>query len=467
MTSIKISGSHEELEMIESLSKEIFRENEILAKTQISEFRTDSIDAEIALPVLSVTFSGVIAVVQIVNLVLNIQERRSKAIAQKDTPISIKIETSNGKELDLKISGNTTNEEIKKYLNSAQKFVDDFLRDDDGISLKNSQLGETINSTDTEKINLMFMGLLSSLTDIREWKSLPPREDKGRIFFESTFEKTNLREFIYKSREKEIYLHCEEAKSCGGLFYILERENVLAFHEISTDFRMVDMENIFVRYEVEELSLFKKLIYRNDFILNSTLSPTVPENSSETISILLLSADPSDATRLRLGEEFREIQDKLQLAKLRERFRLDQRMSVRPVDISQSLLDLQPQIVHFSGHGLTSGELCFENRIGQVHPVSPDALAALFEQFTNQVKCVLLNACYSEAQAFAIVKHIDYVIGMNQAIGDKAAIAFAIGFYQAIGAGRTIREAYKLGCVQIRLQSIPEHLTPIFLERST
>jgi hypothetical protein len=53
---------------------------------------------------------------------------------------------------------------------------------------------------------------------------------------------------------------------------------------------------------------------------------------------------------------------------------------------------------------------------------------------------------------------------MNQAIGDKAAIAFAIGFYQALGAGRTIEDAYKLGCVQIRLQGIPEHLTPVLIK---
>ena len=84
---------------------------------------------------------------------------------------------------------------------------------------------------------------------------------------------------------------------------------------------------------------------------------------------------------------------------------------------------------------------------------------------TSEVSCVVLNACYSEIQASAIVKHIDYVIGMKQAIGDKAAIAFAIGFYQALGAGRTIEASYKLGCVQIRLQGIPEHLTPVLLKK--
>ncbi len=183
------------------------------------------------------------------------------------------------------------------------------------------------------------------------------------------------------------------------------------------------------------------------------------------ISILFLSADPTDAARLRLGEELREIQDKLQLAKLRDRFALHQRMSVRPADISQALLDVQPQIVHFSGHGTQAGELYFENQIGEAHSIPPEALAALFEMFADQVNCVLLNGCYSKIQAEAIAKHIGYVIGMNQAIGDKGAIAFAIGFYQALGGGRTIEEAYKLGCIQIRLQGIPEHLTPVLVKK--
>jgi len=55
--------------------------------------------------------------------------------------------------------------------------------------------------------------------------------------------------------------------------------------------------------------------------------------------------------------------------------------------------------------------------------VSTESLAKLFKLFQENVECVLLNACYSEAQAAAIHQHIDCVIGMNQAIGDKAAIA--------------------------------------------
>jgi hypothetical protein len=179
-----------------------------------------------------------------------------------------------------------------------------------------------------------------------------------------------------------------------------------------------------------------------------------------------LAADPTNASRLRLGEEFREIQFYLKLAKERDRFRLEiPQLSVRPADITQALLDAKPRIVHFSGHGTPDGSLCFENQIGESHIVQPDAMEALFEQFAADVNCVLMNACYSESQANAIAKCIDYVIGMNRAISDEAAIAFAIGFYQALGAGRTIEDAYKLGCVQIRLRSISEYLTPVLIKR--
>ncbi len=196
------------------------------------------------------------------------------------------------------------------------------------------------------------------------------------------------------------------------------------------------------------------------------MRPFPIKEETNMVSILFLAADPTDASRLRLGEEFREIKEKLKLAKFRERFTLElPQLSVRPSDISQALLDSQPQIVHFSGHGTPTGELCFENLVGKTHAVESDALAALFEQFSGQVNCVVLNACYAEIQAKAIAKHIKYVIGMNQAIGDEAAIAFAIGFYQALGGGRSIEEAYRFGCVQIQLQGIPEHLTPVLIKK--
>jgi len=184
------------------------------------------------------------------------------------------------------------------------------------------------------------------------------------------------------------------------------------------------------------------------------------------MSVLFLAADPTNATRLRLGQEFREIQEKLKLGKLRDRFKLEvPQLSLRAADISQAMLDLQPALVHFSGHGTKGGALCFEDQAGRAQLVKPEALAALFKRFTDSVQCVLLNSCYSEAQARAISAHIPYVIGMNKAIGDDAAIAFAVGFYQALGAGKTIEDSHGFGCVQIMLRNIPENLTPVLIRK--
>ena len=54
---------------------------------------------------------------------------------------------------------------------------------------------------------------------------------------------------------------------------------------------------------------------------------------------------------------------------------------------------------------------------------------------------------------------------MNQAIGDKAAIEFAVGFYDALGAGRNYNFAYQLGCNSIRVAGTPEQQTPQFIAR--
>ena len=50
--------------------------------------------------------------------------------------------------------------------------------------------------------------------------------------------------------------------------------------------------------------------------------------------------------------------------------------------------------------------------------------------------------------------------------GDRAASAFSIGFYQALGAGRSAREAYDLGCVQMRLQGSADHEVPVLIEKT-
>lgn len=191
-------------------------------------------------------------------------------------------------------------------------------------------------------------------------------------------------------------------------------------------------------------------------------SPLSQENRS--IKILFLSANPTNTIPLRLDEEEREIDEGLRRAVRRDHFKLEKKPAVRIRDLSRAILDAGPQIVHFSGHGATEG-LVLEDSDGMAQLVSADALSDLFQLFAGHVECVLLNACYSAHQAAAISEHIPYVIGMSKEIGDRAAIEFAVGFYDALGAGRSIEDAYRFGCVAIRLQGLPEHLTPVLRKK--
>jgi len=180
--------------------------------------------------------------------------------------------------------------------------------------------------------------------------------------------------------------------------------------------------------------------------------------------VLILASNPNKATKLRLEVEVREIDEGLRRSRGRDRFILAQRWAVRPRDIQQAILDVQPNIVHFSNFD-AEAYLTFEDDTGQNKLMSSDALADLFRLFSSQVECVLLNACYSEQQAAAIARYIDYVIGMPMGIGDSAALAFSIGFYDALASGRSFDFAYKFGCSAIQMEGIPEHLTPILLRR--
>lgn len=190
-------------------------------------------------------------------------------------------------------------------------------------------------------------------------------------------------------------------------------------------------------------------------------------SSNQIKKILILSANPKGTPPLRLAEEVREIDTALRQAKNRDQFVLEQRWAVRYGDVQKALLDIEPHIVHFSGHGAGEAGLVFEDEIGQAKLIDAEALTSLFNLFAHQVECVVLNACYSEVQAEAILEHIKYVIGMSQAIGDKAAIEYSVGFYYALASGQSIEFAHKSGCVAIKTAGIAESLTPVMKTKNT
>jgi TIR domain/CHAT domain len=178
------------------------------------------------------------------------------------------------------------------------------------------------------------------------------------------------------------------------------------------------------------------------------------------IKILFLAANPGDTDRLRLDEEVRAIRERLRMATHGGQFAVEQEWAVRVGDLQSHLLCHQPQIVHFSGHGSRAGEIVLEDQAGHSQAVPPAALKQLFATLKDDIRCVVLNACFSEMQAGAIAESIDCVVGMSAAIADESAVSFASSFYQALGFGRDVRTAFELGCEQIGLESLAGEETP-------
>jgi len=187
---------------------------------------------------------------------------------------------------------------------------------------------------------------------------------------------------------------------------------------------------------------------------------------SPICTILFLAASPADQVRLRLDQEVRDIDESLRRSRQRDRFTLQSQWAVRPKDLRRAILDHNPQIVHFCGHGEGEQGIILENATGKSQLVSTEAIADLFKLFAdNGLECVVLNACYSEVQANAIAQHIPYVIGMSDAIFDKTALNFAVGFYDALGAGWSYEQAFEVGKSAIAIEGIPEADLPVLKQK--
>lgn len=197
-----------------------------------------------------------------------------------------------------------------------------------------------------------------------------------------------------------------------------------------------------------------------------TSPPTLGRSrSTERVRLLFLAANPATTTRLGLDEEARAIKNKIRAAEHRDAFEFITEWAVRPDDLLQALNEHRPHIVHFSGHGSGSEELIFAGDDGAAKSVGPHALGRLFLALADNIRIVVLNACWSSGLAQTIAESVDCVIGMRQAIGDRAAMQFAASFYRALAFGRSVQNAFEQGRVSLDLEAIEESNRPQLVVR--
>jgi hypothetical protein len=267
MLSIEISGAREDLEKISSQLSEVFNKDGVRGRISLNETRIDSVDAGVT-TILQVTFSGIIALVQVINLIFKIQEDRQKITAKEKTPISINIEAGNGRKLEFKASGEMTDEEI----NTLQKFRNELLESLERKLFRTTTDG--ITSLDIAGVNSLFESLLTKTQGIRERRSTVIENERGLIVRVEMIETTLIDILRKEGNQFSFYLPLQDIELCQDIFFAFEIANILDFQKISHDIKMLDMHNAFVKYEIEKLNLFEEIIQNQEFKFYTSFNPS-------------------------------------------------------------------------------------------------------------------------------------------------------------------------------------------------
>jgi hypothetical protein len=181
----------------------------------------------------------------------------------------------------------------------------------------------------------------------------------------------------------------------------------------------------------------------------------------EKLRVLYLTANPS--MDLRTEAEVRQVQKALRGAKFRDLVTIEQRPAATFQDLLDGLNDVQPHIIHFSGHAGGEALLMEDGRLegGSEHPVSFPLLVRALDSTDHPPTLLVLNACETLDGAEVILPTVPVVIAMSDAVLDVAAILFAQQFYAALASGQSVGSALKQAKVKIESAMIDDEASEL------
>jgi hypothetical protein len=181
---------------------------------------------------------------------------------------------------------------------------------------------------------------------------------------------------------------------------------------------------------------------------------------SETIKILFLSTGSPDGSGWPPGRETREISERLLAGSQRDCFDLISEFAVKVKALQRLLLWHEPHVVHFSNRHNAGQGVALVDDAERPQLVDPKALADLFKLLRDNIRVVIVNACYDDSQARELAQTIDYTIWVSSELDEGAAISFSAHFYQALAFGRSVRTAFDLAVNQLTLECGARFVTP-------
>ncbi len=186
-------------------------------------------------------------------------------------------------------------------------------------------------------------------------------------------------------------------------------------------------------------------------------TPTIVQPPVQKCDVLVLAANPSSTPTLQLKQEAQLIRDKLG-----KDYIVHAEENAVIEDLSKYLLQYEPKILHFSGHGSSDGEIILNNRQGEEAVLFIEDLSKLLSTVQKPIECVVFNACFSLQKADFLAQQVNCVIGMEKEISDDSALIFAEEFYQGLGYGRSYYNAFEMGINGIKRLRLPDSQIPRF-----
>ena len=185
--------------------------------------------------------------------------------------------------------------------------------------------------------------------------------------------------------------------------------------------------------------------------------------SDTPINVLLACANPLGTGRLLLDSEIRTVLEAVELSQARDHIHVVTCVATTIRDLSRALMKYDCNILHVAGHGTSNG-LMLADEQGGIRLVDQRILAELLQEYETSLQCVILNACYSSTQGSLLAQHVPFTIMMDGPLTDTVAIKFSEGFYDAIGAGKSIEMAFRQGQLRVKFDA-PDARLPVLLKQ--
>jgi MinD-like ATPase involved in chromosome partitioning or flagellar assembly len=163
------------------------------------------------------------------------------------------------------------------------------------------------------------------------------------------------------------------------------------------------------------------------------------QEAVEHAAILFLPANPIGSSPLAVEVEAKEISAELRGSAFERAFQLQTRHWSTLAELKRAMQDVSATVVHFSGRGANDG-VYYRGANGLPKLLAARQIAEVFS--AKPPRLVVLGACYAEAQADALARRAECVIGIEPSSSDGAARMFSTGLYRALASGASVQTAF-------------------------